>query len=80
MKIEGLGCFAAVTGSEAEFGAVFAFGPAEHSVPEFSANALAADFFVGDEIFKIGNFSDDGAHDDGKGGDADDLVVVIIGE
>ena len=41
---------------------------------------MAADFFVGDEVFEIGDAADDGTHDNGKGGDADDLIVVIVVE
>ena len=41
---------------------------------------MAADGSVGDEIFEVGGFSDDGSHDDAKGGDADDGIFVIVGE
>ncbi len=72
--------FAAVAGGEAKFGTVFGAGPVEHGVPEGRANALAADARVGDEVFEIGDAADDGPHDDGESGDADDVVVVVEGE
>ena len=64
MLVEGLGGFAAVAGSEAEFGAIFVASPGKHSFPEGGADALTADIRVGDEIFEIGGFSHDGTHDD----------------
>lgn len=69
-----------MAGSEAEFGAMFGVSPVERGVPKPRADALVADFFVGDEVFEVGDAADDGPHDDGESGDADDVVVVVEGE
>ena len=62
LEVESLGGFAAVAGSEAKLGAVLVASPVEHGIPELAADALAADGLVGDEVFEIGDFSDDGSH------------------
>ncbi len=69
-----------MTGGEVEFGAVLLLCPFEHSFPERGADTLTADGFICDEIFEIGCFADDGAHNDGEGGDADDFAVVVDSE
>lgn len=79
MLIESPSGFAAVARSEIEFLTTVSAGPAKHGVPESGADALSAIGFVGDEVFEVGVFPDDGAHDDGKSGDADNLAVVMIG-
>ena len=69
-----------MAGGEAELGAAFFPGPVKHGVPELATDALAADGNIGDKIFEIGDFANDGAHNDGKSGDADDFVLIVDGE
>lgn len=69
-----------MAGGETEFGAVFCTSPVEHGVPKGGTDTLTANAFVGDKIFKVGDTTDDGSHDDGKSGDADDMVVVVESE
>ena len=69
-----------MAGGEAEFGAALGAGPVEHGIPEGRADALSADIRISDKIFEVGDAADDGPHDDGERGDADDLIVVVEGE
>lgn len=69
-----------MAGGEAELGAVFGASPVEHGAPELGADALTADGAIGDEIFEVGDSTDDGPHDDAESGDADDFASVVDGE
>ena len=75
--VEFLRSFATVAASEFEIFATFVGGPIKHGVPEGTADALATDARIGDKIFEVGVFPDNGTHGDGKSGDADDFLVII---
>lgn len=77
VAVEGLSGFAAMTGGEAELGAMMVASPVKHGFPEGSTNSLATDGAVGDEIFEVGNFADNWPHNDTESGDALDLASVV---